>query len=164
MKYLALGVVIVAMLLSGCVSEFIISKGQSPYNDSTYLEYTTGSPDLLTQLRSRPYYVRDGLPNSDLQIKAYQSAHRDVSQFGQWCGGFFLGLPYAVITSFSTSNPPMYDFSSIPPDSVYWYSRYYGQEVRQIRTMNAWWGFSTRVAVAITTYLIARKALLKLGD
>lgn len=159
MKYLALGVVIVAMLLSGCVSEFIIPKGQDPYSDSTYYDDDEG---VLTP--KRPYYAKDGLPNSELQFIAYQSAHRDVSQFGQWCGGFFLGLPYAVITSFSTSNPPMYDFSSIPPDSVYWYSRYYGQEVRQIRTMNAWWGFSTRVAVAITTYLIARKALLKLGD
>jgi hypothetical protein len=154
--------ILFAACLTGCVNEqVIISKGSPAYPAGTVY------PDniLKNWYRNKaPYFAKDGLPNSELQVKAYKSAIRDVAQGGHWFGGFFFGMSYAISTSFFNAQPPVYDFASIPPDSVYWFSRYYQNEVKQIRSTNAWWGWGTRMFVAILSesiYLLTLNNTLK---
>jgi hypothetical protein len=144
MKRLLLGFIVLGL---GCISEYTVPEGANPYKDESY--YSTADA-----IRNLPYFSRDDLPNSNLQIKAYQSSLRDVNQFGHFCGGFFFGLPYTVSAYFFSSNPPHYDFQGMPPDSVYWYSRYYSQEVNHIRSTNAWMGTLTRWSLGLAIGII----------
>lgn len=131
----------IILVMSACVREQVViapSGSKTPPAGSIY------SDDNLRILYGNnvPAFGRDGLPNSELQVKAYKTACRDVCQAGHWLGGACLSWPYAINTYFWGATPPAYDLKDVPQDSLYWYSRYYEAEVKRIRTANAWYGFA----------------------
>jgi len=100
--------------------------------------------------------MKDDMPDTELQVKAYLAAKSDVYKFGHFCGGFFLGLGYTISTYFSHAEPSLASLQTIPPDSVFWYSKYYGNEARQFRASSAWFGTTTSLLLGTTIYLIVR--------
>jgi len=100
--------------------------------------------------------MKDYMPDTELQVKAYLAAKSDVYKFGHFCGGFFLGLGYTISTYFSHAEPSLASSQTIPPDSVFWYSKYYGNEARQLRASSAWFGTTTSLLLGTTIYLIVR--------
>lgn len=162
MKRIALLLPAVILALSACVREqMVVSAGPKPLPAGSIY-----SDDQLKILYGNnvPAFAKDGLPNSELQVKAYEAACHDVCQAGHWFGGACLSFPYAINTYFWGATPPAYDLKTVPSDSLYWYSRYYEAEVKRIRIANAWYGLITLETIGLITYgifLLSLQAIMK---
>lgn len=152
----------IILVMLTCVREqIVVSPGSK-----TIPAGSIYSDDNLRLLygNNAPAFAKDGLPNSELQVKAYKAACRDVCQAGHWFGGACLSFPYAINTYFWPAIPPAYDLKNVPPDSLYWYSRYYEAEVKRIRIANAWYGLITLEAIGLVAYgilLLSLQATMK---
>ena len=134
------------VILTGCVNEYTLKEGADLSSDLPYYQPATMPVGRMFPLR--PAYAKDNMPNSELQIKAYKSAIRDVSQFGWFVSGYsFYGYLWSDL---HYARPPLYDFKTIPADSAYFYDRYYQDEVIRIRKANEWSG----AILGISSWLI----------